>query len=124
MEDQQPAYAELVAQIRKDASKRKEDAPLVGTIFGWLEPYSDAQPARYSLAGVFNLVYSDNQGPPSGCLVGPLYGRVTQKLLDNEDKTYINTVKTGPVEILLQAEKTVRDDWTNGVCFRQARLQL
>jgi hypothetical protein len=88
-----------------------------------LAHYSDTEPARYPLRGVFDLVYSANPGPPSGRLVGPFYGKVTQTFKEN-GITYINTVQVGPLEISLRAEKKMKDDWTNVVSFRRFTLQL
>jgi hypothetical protein len=78
---------------------------------------------RYPLRGIFNLVYSANPGPPSGRLVGPFYGNVTQTFWD-DNKTYINTVQAGPLEISVRAEKKIKDDWTNVVSFRRSTLKL
>jgi hypothetical protein len=88
-----------------------------------LPQYSDTEPARYPLRGVFDLVYSANPGPPSGRLVGPLYGKVTQTFSD-DNETYINTVQVGPLEISIRAEKKIKDDWTNVVFFRRSIFKL
>jgi hypothetical protein len=88
-----------------------------------LPEYSDTEPARYPLRGVFNLVYSANPGPPSGRLVGPFYGKVTQTFWD-DNETYINTVQAGPLEISFRAEKKTKDDWTNVVFFRRSTFKL
>jgi hypothetical protein len=88
-----------------------------------LPHYSDTEPARYPLRGVFDLVYSANPGPPSGHLVGPFYGKVTQTFWD-DNETYINTVQAGPLEISVQAKKKTKDDWKTVVSFRRLTVKL
>lgn len=88
-----------------------------------LPHYSDTEPARYPLRGVFDLVYSANPGPPSGRLVGPFYGKVKQTFWD-DNVTYINTIQTGPLEISVRAKKKIKDDWTNVVSFRRSTVKL
>jgi PAP_fibrillin len=80
-------------------------------------------PARTRLRGTHDLVYSAAPGGSSGRLFGPVYGKVTQEFLE-DDKTFINAVKIGPLEISLQAEKFVKDDKTNIVKFRKSIVKV
>jgi PAP_fibrillin len=81
------------------------------------------RPAKTPLRGTHDLVYSAAPGGSSGRLFGPFYGKVTQEFLD-DDQTFVNTVKIGPVEISLQAEKFVKDDKTNIVKFRKSVVKV
>ena len=83
----------------------------------------DPNPSKTPLRGIHNLVYSAAPGGSSGRLFGPLYGKVTQEFLD-DNKTFINSVKIGPVEISLQAEKIIKDKKTNVVKFLKSRVKL
>jgi hypothetical protein len=80
-------------------------------------------PAKAPLRGTHDLVYSAAPGGSSGRLFGPVYGKVTQEFLE-DDKTFINAVKIGPLEISLQAEKFVKDDKTNIVKFRKSVVKV
>ncbi|CAB9500402.1 expressed unknown protein [Seminavis robusta] len=79
-------------------------------------------PAKASLRGIHDLVYSAAPGGSSGRLFGPVYGKVTQDFLE-DDVTFINAVKIGPVEISLQAEKIVKNDTTNIVKFKKSQVK-
>ena len=80
-------------------------------------------PARASLRGIHNLVYSAAPGGSSGRLFGPVYGKVTQEFLE-DDKTFINAVQIGPLSIALQAEKKIKNDTTNVVKFLKSRVSI
>lgn len=83
----------------------------------------DPNPAKASLRGIHDLVYSAAPGGSSGRLFGPVYGKVTQEFLD-DDKTFLNSVKIGPVEISLQAEKITKDKKTNVVKFLTSQVKI
>lgn len=83
----------------------------------------DPRPSKAPLRGTHNLVYSAAPGGSSGRLIGPLYGKVTQEFL-GDDKTFINAVRVGPLEISLEADRIVKDDKTNVVKFRKSRIKL
>ena len=83
----------------------------------------DAQPAKAPLRGTHDLLYSAAPGGSSGRLFGPVYGKVTQEFLD-DNETFINAVKIGPVEISLQAQRVVKDGMTNVVKFRKSRVKV
>ena len=83
----------------------------------------DSSPAKAPLRGVHDLVYSAAPGGSSGRLFGPVYGKVTQEFLD-DNETFINAVKIGPIEISLQAQRIVKDDRTNVVKFRKSRVKV
>lgn len=105
------------------AFSREEDQTKLLEMARQLPQYSDTEPARYPLRGVFDLVYSSNPGPPSGRLVGPFYGKVTQTFLD-DNEAYINTIQAGPLEFSFQAEKKIKDDWTDLVSFRHKTVKI
>lgn len=101
----------------------KEDQAKLLELARELAEYSDLEPAHAQLSGVFHLVYSAHSGPPSGHLIGPIYGEVTQEFLE-DNETYINTVHAGPLEISLRAEKKFKDDWSNLVNFRHSTVKI
>ena len=80
-------------------------------------------PAKFPLRGTHDLVYSAAPGGSSGRLFGPVYGKVTQEFLE-DDKTFINAVQIGPIEISLQAEKSVKNNKTNVVKFRKSIIKV
>ena len=83
----------------------------------------DPNPAKAPLRGIHNLVYSAAPGGSSGRLFGPFYGKVTQEFFE-DDKTFINSVKIGPIEISLQAEKRIKDGKTNVVKFLKSKVSV
>lgn len=83
----------------------------------------ERNPAKVPLRGTHDLVYSAAPGGSSGRLVGPISGKVTQEFLD-DDITFINSVKLGPLEICLQAEKEVKNNKQNTVFFRKSIVKL
>lgn len=83
----------------------------------------DPNPAKASLFGVHNLIYSAAPGGSSGRLFGPIYGKVTQEFFE-DDKTFINSVKIGPIEISLLAEKKIKDSKTNVVKFLKSKVSV
>ena len=83
----------------------------------------DPKPAKARLRGIHDLVYSAAPGGSSGRLFGTFYGKVTQQFLE-DDKTFINSVKVGPLEISLQAERSVKNDKINVVKFFKSRVKL
>jgi len=116
------SYARNIGPVGVLSSTEKERDDLL-EMSRKLKDHSNPKPARYSLKGTFDLVYSAHPGPPSGRLgPTPFYGKATQTFLD--DETYINAVKFGPLRVTIQAEIKVKDDWTNEVRFYQTTVSL
>lgn len=83
---------------------------------------SEPNPARVSLEGVHDLVYSAAPGGSSGKLVGPLYGKVQQTFLN--DGIFINSVEFGPLKISLQATCENKNATVNAVKFQTTTISL
>ena len=81
------------------------------------------RPSKEPLRGIHNLVYSAAPGGSSGRLFGSFYGKVTQEFLD-DNHTFVNAVRVGPLEISLQAERIVKNDKTNVVKFRKSKVKI
>ena len=88
-----------------------------------LKPYSDPEPAKISLAGTHELLYSASAGGSSGAL-GPFVGKVTQHFLNNED--FINKVSFGSnlFSIELEAKRKVLDESRIRVTFLNTKASL
>jgi hypothetical protein len=83
---------------------------------------SDRNPAKVSLQGVHDLVYSAAPGGSSGRLVGPLYGKVQQTFL--EHGIFINSVEFGPLKISLQAKCENKSATVNAVKFETTTISI
>lgn len=88
-----------------------------------LSDYSDPDPSTAPYRGVHDLVYSSSSGQSSGLIAGPIYGKVTQTFLD-DNETFINSVMLGPLTLALRATRKFADENTNQVMFRQVTIQL
>ena len=88
-----------------------------------LSPFSDYCPARDTLTGQHELVYSASPSASSGKL-GPFTGKVTQSFLD--ETSFINRVELfgGLVKVELNAERKVLDDSRIKVIFRRTDFFL
>ena len=88
-----------------------------------LSPFSDCCPARDTLTGQHELVYSASPSASSGKL-GPFTGKVTQSFLD--ETSFINRVELfgGLAKVELNAERKVLDDSRIKVIFRRTDFFL
>ena len=85
-------------------------------------PLSDKKPARISLSGTHDLVYSAAPGGSSGKLFGNVVGKVTQFFPD--DKTFFNKVELGLLSIALKAEREIKSDNVISVSFKESIISL
>lgn len=85
-------------------------------------PESSGVPTELPLSGVHDLIYSAAPGGSSGKLLGPVYGKVTQTFVD--DKTFINAVEAGPLQIALRAEREVKSGSAIKVSFKETTIRL
>lgn len=105
-------------------SKLSEDKQaVIDNLAASLEPYTDPSPAKASLSGRHDLIYSSNKGASSGAL-GPFVGKVSQSFLD--DVRFINRVELfgGIVKIELNAERKVLDDTRLRVMFKETAFYI
>lgn len=86
-----------------------------------LQKYSDRAPAKLSLSGIHDLLYSAAPGGSSGKL-GPFNGVVTQEFVD--ESTFVNAVQLGPVIIALTAKRTIKNDTTIEVKFYRTTVSV
>jgi hypothetical protein len=112
--------AKLVGPVGSIASQ--EDRVRMETATRALIPLSDSKkPARYTLAGIHNLVYSAAPGASSG-KIGPFVGKVSQYFED--DEIFYNRVEFGPLQIALRAKRELKNDDTINVSFLQTYFNL
>lgn len=116
------AYSRKVGPVGSLATE-EEQAKVVELAKQLAKVKGKPSPSKEPLRGVHNLVYSAAPGGSSGRLFGPVYGKVTQEFLD-DNVTFINSVKIGPIEIALQAERFVKNDNTNMVKFRKSIIKV
>jgi hypothetical protein len=100
-------------------SKSEQDE--IYNVASQLQQYTDIEPAKISLTGIHNLVYSAAPGGSSG-KIGPFSGRVTQEFIN--DITFINSVELGPLKIALTAERIIKNDDTIKVNFKYTTIYL
>lgn len=88
-----------------------------------LSPFSDDCPARETLTGQHELVYSASPSASSGKL-GPFTGDVTQSFLD--ETSFINRVELfgGLAKVELNAERKIVDDTKIKVFFKRTDFFL
>jgi hypothetical protein len=115
------AFAREIGPIGMLASE--EDQKKLESMSQELVEYSDSNPSQIPLRGMHDLVYSASQGSSSGRLgTTPFYGAVQQEFLD-DNVTFINFVKLGPLEASLRATRSIKNDSTNLVKFHQTTIK-
>mmetsp|Transcript_15323 Transcript_15323/g.21350 ORF Transcript_15323/g.21350 Transcript_15323/m.21350 type:complete len:211 (+) Transcript_15323:262-894(+) len=116
---------ELIEECRKvgqvGSLASEENREKLVSLSAPLEQYSMKNPAKYPLSGIHDLIYSAAPGGSSG-KVGPFVGKVTQNFVD--DKTFINAVEFGPVQIALRANREVKSDKVIKVTFEESTISV
>ena len=77
--------------------------------------------ARIKLSGAHQLMYSTSPGGSSGA-IGPFVGKVTQRFVNDEN--FINAVELGPLNIELNAVRSVLDGLRIKVKFEETVVKF
>jgi hypothetical protein len=86
-------------------------------------PFSVSKtPAKFSLEGEHNLVYSAAPGASSGRVFGNVVGKVSQ-YFEDEDIFY-NRVTFGPLQIALKPKREVKNGSMIKVSFLETKFSL
>ncbi|VEU41621.1 unnamed protein product [Pseudo-nitzschia multistriata] len=112
--------AENIGQVGYLASE--EDQLLMEEVAKEAIPFSLDKPGRFQLKGEHQLVYSAAEGASSGRVFGNVVGKVSQ--LFEDDETFYNRVRFGPLEISLRAKREIKNDSTIKVTFLETSFNL